>query len=297
MRDMPRSEKRFSNDAASWRKLLIGYLTLASRSPANQDWRNEMMLLRNMARGVSHSLEQSKAREDEGGKEDQTEDDSAAKDVLIKRKLSTVMMGQAISVVGGYTEKPPTTEAPAVKRLPEPILPSAQTKMTGAGGRKKVFRLADVVQPLSDSQIGILSSKAVKRILHSEKAITQSGMSHTFNLTPPCSPCGRTFQRTLSCHGTDGVSSLKDVCFEPVLQVRVKLLSRLVTQFEGMMKEEVLEYILEDIRTRSDLAFSLLYQEYNTYLGQLPAGLLDSYDHCLYTLLSGLQEKPEQRDG
>ncbi|MEQ2250217.1 hypothetical protein ILYODFUR_037623 [Ilyodon furcidens] len=202
-------------------------------------------------------LEQSKAREDEGGKEDQTEDDSAAKDVLIKRKLSTVMMGQAISVVGGYTEKPPTTEAPAVKRLPEPILPSAQTKMTGAGGRKKVFRLADVVQPLSDSQIGILSSKAVKRILHSEKAITQSGMSH----------------------------------------VRVKLLSRLVTQFEGMMKEEVLEYILEDIRTRSDLAFSLLYQEYNTYLSQLPAGLLDSYDHCLYTLLSGLQEKPEQRDG
>ncbi|MEQ2170289.1 hypothetical protein GOODEAATRI_033963, partial [Goodea atripinnis] len=198
-------------------------------------------------------LEQSKAREDEGGKEDQTEDDSAAKDVLIKRKLSTVMMGQAISVVGGYTEKPPTTEAPAVKRLPEPILPSAQTKMTGAGGRKKVFRLADVVQPLSDSQIGILSSKAVKRILHSEKAITQSGM--------------------------------------------VKLLSRLVTQFEGMMKEEVLEYILEDIRTRSDLAFSLLYQEYNTYLSQLPAGLLDSYDHCLFTLLSGLQEKPEQRDG
>ncbi|KAK5608570.1 hypothetical protein CRENBAI_023687 [Crenichthys baileyi] len=216
-----------------------------------------LMATQMTAAGIGPGLEQSKAREDEGGKEDQTEDDSAAKDVLIKRKLSTVMMGQAISVVGGYTEKPPTTEAPAVKRLPEPILPSAQTKMTGAGGRKKVFRLADVVQPLSDSQIGILSSKAVKRILHSEKAITQSGMSH----------------------------------------VRVKLLSRLVTQFEGMMKEEVLEYILEDIRTRSDLAFSLLYQEYNTYLSQLPAGLLDSYDQCLYTLLSGLQEKPEQRDG
>lgn len=80
-------------------------------------------------------------------------------------------------------------------------------------------------------------------------------------------------------------------------QVRVKLLSRLVTQFEGMMKEDVLEYVLEDIRTRCDLAFSLLYQEYNTYLGQLPAGLLDGYDRCLYTLLSGLQEKPEQRDG
>lgn len=82
-----------------------------------------------------------------------------------------------------------------------------------------------------------------------------------------------------------------------VRQVRVKLLSRLVTQFEGVMKEDVLKFILDDIRTRSDLAFSLLFQEYNTYLSQLPSGLLDSYDHCLYTLLSGLQEKPEQRDG
>ncbi|KAM4731389.1 symplekin [Anableps anableps] len=216
-----------------------------------------LMATQMTAAGIGPGLEQCKAREDEAGKEEQIEDDSGGKDVLIKRKLSSMMVGQAISVVGGYSEKPPTPEAPAVKRLPEPILPSAQTKMAGAGGRKKVFRLADVVQPLSDSQIGILSSKAVKRILHSERAVTQSGMSH----------------------------------------VRVKLLSRLVTQFEGMMKEDVLEYILEDIRSRSDLAFSLLYQEYNTYLSQLPAGLLDSYDHCLYTLLSGLQEKPEQRDG
>lgn len=77
----------------------------------------------------------------------------------------------------------------------------------------------------------------------------------------------------------------------------MKLLSRLVTQFHGVMKEDVLEFILEDIRTRSDLAFSLLYQEYNKYLSQLPSGVLESYDHCLYTLLSGLQEKPEQRDG
>uniref|UniRef100_A0A665WJP3 Symplekin n=1 Tax=Echeneis naucrates TaxID=173247 RepID=A0A665WJP3_ECHNA len=197
------------------------------------------------------------AREDDAGKEEGNED-SGAKDLLIKRKVPAMMVGQAISVVGGYTEKAPTSEVPtAVKRLPEPILPTAQTKMTGASGRKKVFRLSDVVQPLSDTQIETLTSSAVKRILHSEKAIAQSGMSH----------------------------------------VRVKLLSRLVTQFEGMMKEDVLEFILDDIRTRSDLAFSLLYQEYNTYLSQLPSGLLDSYDHCLFTLLSGLQEKPEQRDG
>uniref|UniRef100_A0A3B4XQN5 Symplekin scaffold protein n=1 Tax=Seriola lalandi dorsalis TaxID=1841481 RepID=A0A3B4XQN5_SERLL len=217
-----------------------------------------LMATQMTAAGIGPGLEQCKAREDDAGKEEGNDDDSGAKDLLIKRKVPAVMVGQAISVVGGYAEKAPTAEAPtAVKRLPEPILPTAQTKLTGASGRKKVFRLSDVVQPLSDTQIETLTSRAVKRILHSEKAIAQSGMSH----------------------------------------VRVKLLSRLVTQFEGMMKEDVLEFILDDIRTRSDLAFSLLYQEYNTYLSQLPSGLLDSYDHCLFTLLSGLQEKPEQRDG
>lgn len=210
-----------------------------------------LMATQMTAAGIGPGLEQSKAK-DEAAKEDGTED-GAVKDLLIKRKVPA-MMGQAISVLGGYEKAP---EAPVVKRLPEPIVPTAQTKMTGASGRKKVFRLSDVIQPLTDGQIENLSSKAIKRILHSEKPIAQSGMSH----------------------------------------VRVKLLSRLVTQFEGMMKGDVLEFILDDIRTRSDLAFSLLYQEYNTYLSQLPTGLLDSYDHCLYALLSGLQEKPEQRDG
>ncbi|KAK7938807.1 hypothetical protein WMY93_002133 [Mugilogobius chulae] len=197
------------------------------------------------AAGIGPGLEQAKNKDGE--------EDGSSKDSLIKRKSEMVV--QNISVVGGHTEKTP--EIPVVKRLPEPIVPTVQTKMAGASGRKKVFRLSDVIQPLSDSQLEHLSSKAVKRILHSEKTIAQSGMS----------------------------------------QVRVKLLSRLVTQFEGMMKGDVLEFILEDIRTRSDLAFSLLYQEYTTYLSQMPSGLLDSYDHCLYTLLSGLQEKPEQRDG
>ncbi|XP_073329198.1 symplekin [Pagrus major] len=216
-----------------------------------------LMATQMTAAGIGPGLEQCKAREDDAGKEEGSEDGSGAKDQLIKRKFPAVMVGQAISVLGGYTEKTPAEAAPAVKRLPEPILPTTQTKMAGASGRKKVFRLSDVVQPLSEGQIEKLTSRAVKRILHSEKSIAQSGMSH----------------------------------------VRVKLLSRLVTQFEGMMKEDVLEFILDDIRTRSDLAFSLLYQEYNSYLSQLPSGLLDSYDHCLYTLLSGLQEKPEQRDG
>lgn len=73
-------------------------------------------------------LEQCKAREDDAGKEEGNED-SSAKDLLIKRKVPAVMLGQAISVVGGYAEKPPSPETPTtVKRLPEPILPTAQTK-------------------------------------------------------------------------------------------------------------------------------------------------------------------------
>lgn len=211
-----------------------------------------LMATQMTAAGIGPGLEQCKAKD--GAIKDEGIEDSSNKDLLIKRK-NPAMMGQAISVVGVYAEKVP--EVPVVKRVPEPIIPTAQTKMTGASGRKKVFRLADVIQPLTNYQIENLTSKAVKRMLHSERAIAQSGMSH----------------------------------------VRVKLLSRLVSQFEGMMKGDVLEFILDDIRTRSDLAFSLLYQEYNTYLSQLPSGMLDSYDVCLYTLLSGLQEKPEQRDG
>lgn len=77
----------------------------------------------------------------------------------------------------------------------------------------------------------------------------------------------------------------------------MKLLARLITQFDGAIKDDMLRFILEDIRSRTDLAFALLYQEYNQYLSQLPSGSLDSYEHCLFALLSGLQERPEQRDG
>ncbi|MGH0168687.1 UNVERIFIED_CONTAM: hypothetical protein FKN15_055119, partial [Acipenser sinensis] len=177
--------------------------------------------------------------------------------VLIKRRVSTLSMGQAISVLGAYSGKPEEEEQPLAKRRPEPILPTALTKTSGVGGRKKVFRLADVIQPLSETQVEKLTCMSVKRILQSEKAISRSGMSH----------------------------------------VRVKILSRLVTQFEGSMTAEVLDFVLEDIRNRSDLAFALLYQEYNAYLSDCPSGSLDRYDECLIGLLSGLQEKPDQRDG
>lgn len=217
-----------------------------------------LMATQMTAAGLGPGLEQCKAR-DEEVKEEGAAGESSSKDPLIIRKLSAVSLGQAISVVGASAayKSPIIEEAPQIKKLPEPILPSTQLKAPGASGRKKVFKLADVVQPFSEVQIEKLANMAIKRILYSEKAIAQTGMSH----------------------------------------VRVKLLARLVTQFEGTKKNDLLQFVLEDMRSRSELAFSLLYHEYNEYLSQEPSGCLDSYEHCLFTLLSGLQERPEQRDG
>lgn len=80
-------------------------------------------------------------------------------------------------------------------------------------------------------------------------------------------------------------------------QVRIKILASLVTQFDSGLKAEVLSFILEDVRARLDLAFAWLYQEYNAYLAAGAAGTLDKYEDCLIRLLSGLQEKPDQKDG
>lgn len=77
----------------------------------------------------------------------------------------------------------------------------------------------------------------------------------------------------------------------------MKILASLVTQFEVPLKSEVLAFILDDVRSRLDLAFAWLFQEYNSYLSRFPAGSLERYDECLIGLLSGLQEKPDQKDG
>ncbi|ETE63156.1 Symplekin, partial [Ophiophagus hannah] len=177
--------------------------------------------------------------------------------VLIKRRLSTLNLGQAISVVGAASPASPSTEVPQAKRRPEPIIPSTQPRLVGASGRKKIFRLNDVIKPLADAQKEKLKMAAVKRILRSEKAVAYSGAAHA----------------------------------------RVKILSSLVTQFEVPLKQEILAFILDDIRNRLDLAFAWLYQEYNAYLSQYPTGSLNNYDECLIGLLSGLQEKPDQKDG
>ncbi|XP_067875156.1 symplekin isoform X2 [Heterodontus francisci] len=195
----------------------------------------------------------------------QTDDDlKQGKDVkseglVIKRRHSTLRHGQAISVVGAPAPFAPPTKEEEIqaKRRPEPIMPSNQSRPIGQSGRKKVFRLGDVVQQLPADKIDKLKLGAVQRILNAEKAVARGGAG----------------------------------------PIRVKILARLVTQFDGKMKGKMMAFILEDIRSRVDLAFAWLYQEYNMYLSQWPNGTLENYDECLTSLLSGLQEKPDQKDG
>eukprot|EP00073_Rattus_norvegicus_P005358 NP_001094300.1 symplekin [Rattus norvegicus] len=211
-----------------------------------------LMATQMTAAGLGPGVEQTKQCKEEPKEEKVVKPES----VLIKRRLS--VQGQAISVVGSQsTMSPLEEEVPQAKRRPEPIIPVTQPRLAGAGGRKKIFRLSDVLKPLTDAQVEAMKLGAVKRILRAEKAVACSGAA----------------------------------------QVRIKILASLVTQFDSGFKAEVLSFILEDVRARLDLAFAWLYQEYNAYLAAGPSGTLDKYEDCLICLLSGLQEKPDQKDG
>ncbi|KAJ6663539.1 hypothetical protein lerEdw1_009618 [Lerista edwardsae] len=244
-----------------------------------------LMATQMTAAGLGPGVEQIKQAKEEVKEEKMAKPES----VLIKRRLSALNPGQAISVVGaqGSTSVSVTEPGmPQAKRRPEPIIPSTQPRLAGAGGRKKIFRLSDVIKPLTDVQMDKLKLAAVKRILRSEKAVACSGAAHVRAL-PVCDWGG----------GWTRLSALARLTPAVLPQARVKILSSLVTQFEVPLKSEVLTFILDDIRNRLDLAFAWLYQEYNVYLGKYPTGSLDSYDECLIGLLSGLQEKPDQKDG
>ncbi|NWY57893.1 SYMPK protein, partial [Chionis minor] len=214
-----------------------------------------LMATQMTAAGLGPGVEQTKHLKEEPKEEKAAKPES----VVIKRRLSALAQGQAISVLGaqGSAANLLEEETPQAKRRPEPIIPATQPRLAGAGGRKKVFRLSDVLKPLSDTQMEKLKLSAVKRILRAERAVACGGAA----------------------------------------QARVKILASLVTQFEVPLKSEVLAFILDDVRGRLDLAFAWLFQEYNVYLSHLPAASLERYDECLIGLLAGLQEKPDQKDG
>ncbi|KAE8584929.1 hypothetical protein XENTR_v10021162 [Xenopus tropicalis] len=186
------------------------------------------------------------------------EENTKPEGLVIKRRISALTKGQAISVLGCQSEKAKEEEeeedAPLAKKRPEPILPATQIRPSGVGGRKKVFRLKEVTEPLTEVQMKSLKLGAVQRILQAERTVGSSGAS----------------------------------------QMRVKVLARLVTQLDISVKAEVLSHFLSDPRMRLDLALAWLYQEYCEY--QSGAGE-EAYQECLIGILTGLQERPDQRDG
>lgn len=63
-------------------------------------------------------------------------------------------------------------------------VPTPPCRLAGAGGRKKIFRLSDVLKPLTDAQVEAMKLGAVKRILRAEKAVACSGAAQVW----PCPP-------------------------------------------------------------------------------------------------------------
>ncbi|XP_077142473.1 symplekin [Ranitomeya variabilis] len=213
-----------------------------------------LMATQMTAAGIGPGVEKEKTQE--SAVELVEEESMKPEGLIIKRRVSSLLtQGQAISVVG-YQANSVTGNlgAPLAKKRPEPILPGAQLKAAGAIGRKKIFKLKEVLEPLTESQVNDLKLTAVHRILQAERSVGGSGAA----------------------------------------QMRVKVLARLVTLFDTSLKAEVLSHFLMDPRGRLDLALAWLFQEYCEY--QSGAGE-EGYQECLIGILTGLQERPDQRDG
>ncbi|XP_069117050.1 symplekin-like [Argopecten irradians] len=127
----------------------------------------------------------------------------------------------------------------------------------------KQFKLSSVTQELNRDDLDQMTISAVSRILNAEKSATQGN----------------------------------------VLPARTKLLAGLTSQFGGELRDLLEEYIFEDLRSRFDLAFAWLYQEYANCMGfcaplmKLEKPSLASYDECLTRLLAGLLARVELKEG
>ncbi|XP_035672890.1 symplekin-like isoform X2 [Branchiostoma floridae] len=124
--------------------------------------------------------------------------------------------------------------------------------------RIKGFRLADTLKPLDDDENQAMVKAALKRILDAERTAIAGGVS----------------------------------------QERMKILSSLVVNFGDNLMDIVQDFILEDVRGRVELGFSCLYKMHAETVGKAkdPASL-QRYELCLVRMLSGICNRPDQRDG
>ncbi|XP_078671751.1 LOW QUALITY PROTEIN: symplekin-like [Branchiostoma floridae x Branchiostoma belcheri] len=123
--------------------------------------------------------------------------------------------------------------------------------------RIKGFRLADTLKPLSDDENQGMVKAALKRILDAERTAIAGGVS----------------------------------------QERMKILSSLVVNFGDNLMDIVQDFILEDVRGRVELGFACLYKMHAETIGKGRTSALQRYEQCMVRMLSGICNRPDQRDG
>ncbi|GFT30810.1 symplekin [Nephila pilipes] len=122
--------------------------------------------------------------------------------------------------------------------------------------RSKKIDFQHNAKPLSESDCNRFCQSAFNRILNAEKAVAKKG----------CAP------------------------------IRTKILTSLASQFGGDIAADLKQHVLENPRSRIDLAISWLYQEYANYKGYEGSSGVSSekYEEVANQLLNGLMESDEQ---
>ncbi|KXJ19127.1 symplekin [Exaiptasia diaphana] len=125
--------------------------------------------------------------------------------------------------------------------------------------RIKAFKLAEVTKDMNHTEQQNMLMSTIDRIIKAENSATRSG----------------------------------------VTQERIKLLVGLAIQCEDPARQELHNYIQEDPRAHYDLIHTWLYQEYLMQEVKMEEGFpvdMMSYDHCLCTILEGLQHRMDPKD-
>lgn len=80
-------------------------------------------------------------------------------------------------------------------------------------------------------------------------------------------------------------------------QIRTRLIIHIVTQYGGQFNDALLEFILEDLKSRLDLAVSWLYALYCVNEKYVYTGINTlQYDECITKLMRGAYKKLDSRD-
>lgn len=147
------------------------------------------------------------------------------------------------------------TVDPKPKKQAVVLIPSGSSSGVKTSRQSKKLNFLSAGKPLAGEESDRMSRAAYRRILDSEKNVAKMGASG----------------------------------------IRTKILTTLATQFRGEFAEDLRDHILENPRSRIDLAFSWIYQEYATCRGfeSSVEAPIDGYEETINLLLSGILENDE----